>query len=123
MNLEDYKTKITSKGFLVTILVTLLVISATYLVPEKAHAAPVTMWKTTKTYKGISYGGWQTQGVRKKSNSTGTVSFSVESKIATEYSGALKVSKANVESTLGFKLSSSQTYKFTNTWNVKKYYI
>lgn len=81
----------------------------------------VNMWQTTKSYSNMSYSGWTTYGNRKKSNSsTGTISFTVSSKISNSYSGSIKVGVKKVESVLGFSLSSSQTYSMTNTWNCKK---
>ncbi|MBC6314476.1 hypothetical protein [Listeria grandensis] len=112
--------RVTLKKILVGILVAILVVSGTVLVPKKADAAPVVGWQTTKTYSNMAYGAWETQGVRKKSNSTGTVSFSGTTKVTTSYNGTIKVGVPKVESVLGFKLTSSETYKFSNTWNVKK---
>ncbi|MBC6134177.1 hypothetical protein HB825_04915 [Listeria booriae] len=108
------------KKVIIGILTVTLVFSGMVLLPSKADAAPVTRWETTKTYTNMAYGSWETQGVRKKSSSTGKVSFSVSTKVSTSYSGTIKVGIPKVESVLGFKLSSSATYKFTNTWDVKK---
>lgn len=119
-NLGVLRMKITLKKVTVAILASVLVFSGMALVPKKVDAAPITKWDTTKTYTGMAYGAWETQGVRKKSNSSGKVSFSVETKVSTSYSGTIKVGIPKVESVLGFKLSSSATYKLTNTWDVKK---
>ncbi|WP_163655278.1 hypothetical protein [Listeria sp. PSOL-1] len=80
----------------------------------------VTSWQVSKSYDGMNYGGWVTYGNRKKSKSTGTIAFTVKTKVYASYSGSVKVGIKKVEATLGFSVSNYKEYSMTNTWNCKK---
>ncbi|MBC6310706.1 hypothetical protein HCJ66_14290 [Listeria sp. FSL L7-1582] len=77
------------------------------------------MWKTSKTYKGMEYGAWETVGVRKASKAPGKVKFTFSKKVSTSFSGSIKVGVKKVESVLGFKLNSQKTTSFENSWDCK----
>ncbi|MBC6301598.1 hypothetical protein [Listeria booriae] len=80
------------------------------------------MWSTSKTYKTMAYGSWETVGRRLASPTKGKMTVSFSKKVSTSYSGEIKVGVKKVESVLGFKLNSEKTTTFKNDFDCRANY-
>ncbi|MFX5502382.1 hypothetical protein ACM5ME_20605 [Bacillus subtilis] len=66
------------------------------------------------------YSKWKTAVAAKKSNASGTLSFSDSYTSSNTYTGSLKASKGKVDATVGFNITKSYTQTAGMSVNVKK---
>ncbi|MBT0134886.1 hypothetical protein G4229_14665 [Listeria seeligeri] len=85
-------------------------------------------WEIYSKTKSTSYGPWHVATASKKSNTSGTLSYSRSFSIANSFSGTLKVPKSKLNATLGFNVekrtisTSSFSVKVKKNKSYKIYY-
>ncbi|MBC1458507.1 SH3-like domain-containing protein [Listeria newyorkensis] len=83
--------------------------------------AVVSYWVVaSKTNTGKSYGPWRIGVASKKSNATGTLSYSESLTSSNSFTGTLKVPKTKVDASVGFNITKSVTKTAGMSVNVKK---
>ncbi|HAB0007988.1 TPA_asm: hypothetical protein GIN74_00880 [Listeria monocytogenes] len=90
--------------------------------PEKRMLYGISsFWEIySKTKNANSYGAWNVGTSAKKSNASGTLSYSRSFTSSNSYSGTLKVSKSKLDASVGFNVTKSTTETSSYSVNVKK---
>ncbi|MBC1774756.1 hypothetical protein HCJ02_02825 [Listeria seeligeri] len=90
--------------------------------PEKGMLYGISsFWEIySKTKTANSYGPWNVGTSSKKSNASGTLSYSRSFTSSNSYSGTLKVPKSKLDASVGFNVTKSTTATSSYSVNVKK---